>query len=319
MIEISAYHATLQGAGIYRLPDPGYLRLSGADRVDFLQRQTTNDIRLLDPTHALTSVLTSPTARILDVLTLLEEGDQIGLLTLSGRSDNTASFLRGRIFFNDDVRLDDLSAEFDQVIIYGPTASDTLASLGMPPPGEGEVSRGSFDGISIAVIGVRGAGEPENHILIPKDFTENAISALKSAGASQISEEIFWLLRIEDGIPSARGELNEAFTPLEVGLQEAAISLTKGCYTGQEIIARQVNYDKVTRRLVGLRLSAPVDPGVQVRADGKPAGQITSIASSPRFGVIALAVLKRPYDQAGTHVNVEDVQAEVIELPFTTE
>ncbi len=318
MIEISAYHAALQGAGIYRVPDPGYLRLSGVDRVEYLQRQTTNDIDLLDSNLALTSVLTSPTARILDVLTLLEEGDQIGLLTLPGRSDNTASFLRGRIFFNDDVRLEDLSGEFDQIMLFGPTASDTLASLGMNPPGEGEVSRGSFDGTSISVIGVH-AGEPENLILIPKNFTENAVSALESAGASQISEEIFWLLRIEKGIPGARGELNEAFTPLEMGLQEAAISLTKGCYTGQEIIARQVNYDKVTRRLVGLRLSAPVDPGVQVRADGKPAGQITSIASSPRFGAIALAVLKRPYDQAGTHVNVEDVQAKVVELPFTTE
>ncbi len=316
MSDIKAYQTALEKAAIYRISDAGYLRISGADRVDFLQRQTTNDIRLLKSPLALVSVLTSSTARILDVLTLIDEGDQIGILTLQQRTDATISFLRSRIFFNDDVSLDDLSTEFDQILLFGPKAADTLESWGMNLPGEGEVAQIDIDGALVTVIGQAGFAEIEFRLLFSEVESDTVISALLKAGATQIDEEVHQILRIEGGIPRAQGELTDNFTPLEVGLQDLAISLTKGCYTGQEIIARQVNYDKITRRLVGLRLDAPVDPGAQVHADGKPAGQVTSIANSPRFGDIALAILKRPFDQADTKVVVGNIQALVVELPF---
>ncbi len=114
-------------------------------------------------------------------------------------------------------------------------------------------------------------------------------------------------------------ELTEAHTPLEINLQ-AAISTDKGCYTGQEIIARQINYDKITRSMVGLRLEAPTHAGARVSAGDKSAGTVTSAVESPRYGPIALAVLKRPNNLAGTKVVVMDnevnIRGELIELPF---
>jgi folate-binding protein YgfZ len=102
-------------------------------------------------------------------------------------------------------------------------------------------------------------------------------------------------MRVEAGLPAAGAELSEDYTPLEAGLA-AAISSTKGCYTGQEVLARQITYDKVTQHLCGLRLTRRAQPGGRVWApDGSPVGRVTSAATSPRFGEIALAVVKRPH------------------------
>ncbi len=318
MVDLTAYNAALEGAFFHQVSDPGYLRIGGGDRVDYLQRQTTNDVSQLVSSVAVVSVLTSPTTRILDVLTLLDEGEHIGILTLPGRGASTAGFLRSRIFFNDDVSLDDLSEDFDQIIIEGPRSANTLTVLGLTPLGVGAVSQGDVGGVPATVIGQSGVNEVAYRFLVPKVESPKLVSALMEAGAPHIDEDLYQVLRVEAGMAGARGELTENYTPLEVGLQEIAVSLTKGCYTGQEVIARQVNYDKVTRGLVGLQLAAPVDAGAQVRADGRPVGQVTSVATSPRFGEIALAVLKRPFDQKGTQIHVGDIRGEVVGLPFSS-
>ena len=105
--------------------------------------------------------------------------------------------------------------------------------------------------------------------------------------------------------------MSEAYTPLEVGLQ-AAISDSKGCYTGQEIIARQITYDKVTQQLRILRMEKPLEPGAQVRVEGKKAGVLTSAAESPQFGPVGLAVLKRPHHEIGTLVELETVDGTLV-------
>ena len=94
----------------------------------------------------------------------------------------------------------------------------------------------------------------------------------------------------------------------------------KGCYTGQEVLARQINYDKITRQMVGLRLETPVQRGAAVQVEGRGAGEVTSAVVSPRFGAIALAVVKRPHFEPGTVVMVasgeETARGEVVSLPF---
>jgi folate-binding protein YgfZ len=106
---------------------------------------------------------------------------------------------------------------------------------------------------------------------------------------------------VENGLPAAESELTGDYTPLEMGL-ETAISNTKGCFTGQEVIARQLNYDKVTQHLVILRLQAHGEAGERAWVEGRPVGLLTSAVQSPRFGPLALAVIKRPYHQPGTGV-----------------
>ncbi|GAH84222.1 unnamed protein product, partial [marine sediment metagenome] len=113
--------------------EPGYLRISGPDRLAFLQRQTTNDIGLLSIDHPLITVLTSPTGRILDVLWIIDEGDETyGLLTLPGQGDKTAEFLTSRIFFMDKVSIENSSDDLLQIDLLGDGTSDLLQELGVP-------------------------------------------------------------------------------------------------------------------------------------------------------------------------------------------
>jgi folate-binding protein YgfZ len=157
---------------------------------------------------------------------------------------------------------------------------------------------------------------PAQQLTMLKEFLENF-------KAVEVSSKVYDVLRIEAGIPAAGHELTEDYTPLETGLG-ATISHTKGCYTGQEVIARQITYDKVTRQLVGLKLVAEADVGDDIRlADTHQAiGKITSAADSPRFGQIALGVIRKPYDQPGTKLLVGDEPDSqpglVTELPFHT-
>jgi tRNA-modifying protein YgfZ len=299
----------------YHLPSVGCLRLTGPDRVAFLQRQTTNDVTTLAPHRTVTTVLTSPTARILDVLQLFDEGDAIGILPLPGRAETTYPYLRRRIFFNDNVTLTNASAAYTIFDLEGENAGDWLSAQGIePPPLDGSVT-GTLAGVSVRVLGQPGLAGIGYRILAGESLTGH----LTRSGIPPLSLPDYDILRVEAGLPTVGRELTEDYTPHETNL-DAWISETKGCYTGQEILARQVTYDKITRHMVGLKLEAPIQPGMNVRAEGKPAGIITSAVISPSLGPIALAILKRPHDEPGTSVTIGGetgaANAIVVPLPF---
>lgn len=319
-LDLQAYEAALRAAAFFPLVDPGALLVSGPDRQAFLQRQTTNDLRLLSPQRAVVSVLTSPTARILDVLTLLEENGAILALTLPGRGMETARFLRSRIFFGDKVSLEQRSETLVQIELIGPGSAEIAGRLGLPQlPGIDALSTGEHAGTPTRAIGQRGPGP---RLLVPAEQAGRLVTAMLDAGARELDPGTYTVLRIEAGIPAAGHELTEEYTPLEAGLQEA-VSDSKGCYTGQEVIARQITYDKVTRHLVGLELQGSVSQGARLWApeQSSAAGTVTSAAHSPRFGHIALAVVKRPFNQPGSALLCGDPQAgipaKVRALPFT--
>jgi folate-binding protein YgfZ len=316
---LADYTAALSGAAFFPQVSAGYLVIGGLDRSAFLQRQTTNDVRLLSPERALVTALTSPTARILDVLTLLAESDAIVALTLPDRGAETARFLRSRIFFIDKVSVDDASAAYTQIDLLGPQAGEGLVRLGLNrPPQVGEVLSSEVAGDPIRVLGQRGFGY---RLLAPADSAQAVVARLSEAGAIALTPQSFDLLRVEAGSPAAGHELVAEYTPLEAGL-EWAISDAKGCYTGQEVIARQISYDKVTRHLVGLQAEAEVSVGEPLRSpqDERPAGSVTSAAISPRFGPIALGIIRRPFAEPGTWLAVGeppgDRFATVTALPF---
>jgi folate-binding protein YgfZ len=310
-LNLSAYQAAHGGAAYFRWHDPGYLRIGGADRETYVQRQTTNDARTLAPDRALLTVLTSATARILDVwLLLVEPDDQIGVITLPGRGAITARYLHSRIFFMDKVTVTDASAQVAQVELIGPAAGDVLAQIGLAPaPTPGAVIEGDgLRGIGIGVNRWWWIGAP--------DRIADLLARFESAGAAALDAETYDVLRIEAGQPGPARELTEDYTPLEANL-DAAISGSKGCYTGQEVIARQVTYDKVTRRLVGLRLAVPASPGAEVQIEGRTVGVITSAAESPRLGSVALAVLRRPHHAPGLAIRVGGtISGVTAALPF---
>lgn len=315
-IDDPAYTAARTGAAFFRVPDPGVLRLTGADRRDYVQRQTTNDIRRLGPDRPLLTVLTSGTARIVDLWWLIEvpEAEAIDLLTLPGRGARTAAYLTRRIFFMDQVALRDTSGDHVLIELRGPQAPEVLRALGSPFPAVGTLERAEQG--DLRAIGVRA---DEALLILPGAQADAVQEHLRRAGALPLSAAAREVLRVEDGYPGPDRELTEDYTPLEANL-DALIAGDKGCYSGQEVLARQVTYDKIARRLTGLRCAGPVSVGADVRVEGRAVGSVTSAVESPRLGWIALAVLRRPHHAAGTGVAVGQagagVQAETVALPF---
>lgn len=312
----------IQKTAFYELNKAGYLKVSGEDRLAFLQRQTTNDIRLLSAIQALFSVLTSPSARIIDVLYLLLDADSIGLITLPGYAESTARFLKSRIFFMDKVSLSDASDEFSQIDIFGPQVGSALEKLGVNSlPEVDEIRTVEISGWEFRLLHMQPAIGLGFRIIARSSDRQDVIDLLQDSGILQADEREYRLVYIEAGIPYAGAELIEAYTPLETRL-ESAVSQNKGCYTGQEVLARQITYDKITQHLSGVRLDSQMSPGRRLWAGEKLAGVITSSAQSPRYGIIALAMLKRPHNLPDTRLEAEDETgnrspARVVDLPFT--
>lgn len=320
--EESSEMATSQQTAVWlSWPDAGTLTLQGPDRIDFLQRQTTNDLSAVGEGDVIRTVLTSPIARILDVFTILVQPDHLIVLPLPGYKQHTLEFLRSRIFFMDKVTIEDVTSQYRHYLVAGEGAVKLLM-----PDGDGIFSAGewlSLDDLESGVMTFTEPGimEPQFHLLVPAESTDQFEDRLHESGGTQISREDYEMLRIESGLPAAGHELVEEYTPFEVRLDDL-VSDRKGCYTGQEVLARQVTHDKVTKRLVGLKLEGEVVAGDSLIHDGARVGAITSVERSGRFGDIALAVVKRPANTSGTAIEVQGdggriVKGEVVELPFT--
>ena len=310
----------------YPLVSAGILRLTGRDRLPFLQRQTTNNINQLSAETGQVSVLTNAAARILDVFFIFisPEGDEsLFLLPLEGKADATARYLKSRIFFMDQVTLTNESPAYCQFIVDGCQAADALKRAGFTTlPMTDGIQHAELDGLPVFLIGWRGLNQPGPafRLVAPAQSADNLQRVFQQSGMLSLDYDTREILRIESGLPAAASEISEEYTPLEIGLGYA-VSDNKGCYTGQEIIARQITYDKITRQMVGLRLDQPVEQGSEVFAEDRSVGKVTSAALSPRLGPLALAVLKRPYFTPQTQVVVKQgeqtIRAQVVELPFS--
>ena len=180
--DLPGYKSAIDGAAFYLLPNLGCLHLSGPDRIGFLQRQTTNDLDLLSPGRALVTALTSPTARILDLLTLyMEDETVIGALTLPGNAALTAAYLQSCIFFTDNVSVSDASTEFAQIELLGPEAGRTMIALGFSTlPEKNQISTSDLAGIAVQAILTDGFAV---RLLVPVEGINSVFATLKGTGA----------------------------------------------------------------------------------------------------------------------------------------
>jgi folate-binding protein YgfZ len=304
----------------FHVTGSGFRRILGADRVDFIQRQTTNDLSALVDGGHISTVLTNPAARIIDVLQVFTtDDDSLCAITLSGHGPATALFLKKRVFFNDRVTVSDETESVRIVDVFGSTGPAASAA-GIPAVDAGLTGLADFGGTAVRMLGISGPFGPVTRLVGPADRFETLVERLETAGFLPLGDADFNAYRVEAGLPGPTTELTEDFTPLETGLRDL-VSDAKGCYTGQEVLARQITYDKITRSLAGIRLDGPARPGARVLAAEGNAGAVTSYANSPREGHIALAVLKRPHFDPGTAVMVETgngpVTGQVVELPFS--
>ncbi|HHY55656.1 MAG TPA: aminomethyl transferase family protein [Chloroflexi bacterium] len=308
--ENTAYSA-LHTAAVWMPPAAGVLRLTDVDRVDFLQRMTTNNIKALHPGESCVTVLTSPTARIIQVFTVLADEDALWLLPAPGETTALERHLRGQIFFMDKVRVSKPERDLTRLRVIGPQAGATLAQSGFVPlpAAEGHWQRVE----EMMILRQELYDLPGYEVIAPVEGVETLLARL---GAPLLDAASYTARRIELGRPAPGAELTGEYSPLEAGMAWACAE-NKGCYTGQEIIARQITYDKVTRTLVGLRSSTLLTPGDTVLVEGREVGVVTSAAYSPALQApVALAILKRPYHAPGAAVTVAGVAAEVAALPL---
>ena len=208
---------------------------------------TTNEINQLRAGQSTVTILTSPTARTLFTFTVVVRADDLLLLPVAHEADALARHLRGQIFFMDAVKLADVSDNWTRMRLMGARAAGVLAALDL-----GGIADGAWaerDGI-YAVKQDR-YDVPGFELLAPVVDAENLTARLVDAGAVLSDDKTYNVKRVELGRPKPGAELVEAYNPLESGMAWVCAE-NKGCYTGQEIIARQVTYDKVTKTLLGL-------------------------------------------------------------------
>lgn len=310
------------GAAFLARSNAGILRLTDDDRADFLHRMTTNEINRLAVGRATVTVLTSPTARILQVFTVLARSDELWLLPAPDTTAALGRHLRGQIFFMDKVSVTDLSETYQRLRVVGPEATTALSAAGfaistLEDDGFAEISvMHDSTPLMVTVLQQLKYELPGYELITPTNDIDALQELLLAAGITAVDEAAYEARRIELGRPASGHELTEEYNPLEAGIGWTCAD-DKGCYTGQEIIARQITYDKITKALVGLRSEVALPVGSALQVDGRTVGVVTSSALSPQLGApIALAVVRRPHHQVGTVLQSDGQSVTVAALPL---
>ena len=325
---ISEHLAVRLHAGLADRSHRGKLRLTGKDRVDFLNGLVTNDIKALQSGGGLYTALTTAKAKMLSDCRVYCLPDAL-MLDLEPEMVEKVTQHLDRYIIASDVTIENLSDSWGLLTLIGPTAPAILAQLtsqAAPPEKEHSIISLIFEGFKLLVSRNEFTGEAGYDLFIPNNGLETLWGHLHQIGAEHglqpVGLEALDSLRVEAGIPRYGVDMDESHFPMEAGIEKRAISYTKGCYIGQETIARADTYGRMNRRLIGLELSgeAPPSKGTTVTAPGDPAkniGLITSAVKSPTLGkVIALAYIHRDFTQSLSKAMIGDQSAHVVDLPF---
>jgi folate-binding protein YgfZ len=290
--------------GMYDEATRGKLALTGSGAKEFLQGQVTNDIEGLTPGSGCYAAFLTPKGKMLGDLRVLDTGTELLLDCERVALQELFNMIR-RFSIGFDVELHKRTLECALLSVFGPDVAE-----GVPEPEH------AHQEMLIGDVVVRAIRTDVGLDLL---CDAAAVEPLKRALAlPELSEEDVERDRIERGRPRYGIDLDDTVIPQEAGLNERAVSFTKGCYVGQETVARLFYRGKPNRSLRGLRLSAAVDAGAMLRLGDKPVGQITSVACSPTLGSIGLGLVRREAP-VGTVVAVGEngTTAEVVELPFS--
>jgi folate-binding protein YgfZ len=297
--------------------------VSGRDRASYLQGLLTNDIQALTPGTGCYAAWLTPQGRMLTDLHVFEAGDMILLDVPAAELAATLQRL-DQFLFSEDVQLADLAGTLASVWIHGPKAAMLLEQVlagaqGLASWPEYHNARATFDeGVSskndlrphfpVVVARVSQLGVPGFVVYIEPPQKAGLERALVERGAVAAEPSVIEAARIEAGYPVFGVDMTDDTIPLEAGIEERAISLTKGCYVGQEVIIRVLHrgHGRVARRLVALRLDGDgVVAGAKIRAGDRDVGNVTSAAVSPTLGSIALGYVHRDFTETGTQLSVE--------------
>jgi folate-binding protein YgfZ len=302
----------IAGAPVARLDlaARGRLSVSGTDRVRFLDGMLTNHVEALRLHEACYAALLDRKGRILADLNVLRFADAVLLDTAEGTHEAVAAALQRHVVA-DDVEIEDLRERWGHCAFEGPGAAEAVSRLGGRAPAPGCLEAGTHDGDTVWWLGGGRVTRAGVQVLGPR----HAVGALADRSRlPQISPEQREALRIEAGLPACGSEMTERTLPAEAGI-EHAISFTKGCFIGQEIVSRLRSRGGVNRQLVKLRAESRVAPRDPIVAAGAEVGTVTSAVLSPASGPLALGYVRTGYAEPGTRVEIAGVPAVVVGLP----
>jgi tRNA-modifying protein YgfZ len=303
VIAATDYDLLTGSTGLVDRSDRGKLRLTGAGVAEFLQGQVTNDVEALAPGEGCYAALLDHKGKLRADMRVLRGADAwlidteaIGLVPVRYTVE---TYSLGR-----EVALEDVTDDRAILSLIGPGARDALDVT--VPAAEHAHAQGGH-GVYVAT-----------HLGVDVICPAGEAGAVRSAlGVEEVSEAAAECARIEAGRPRLGYDMGSETMPQEAGLNERAVSFTKGCYVGQETVARLHYRGKPNRHLRGLRLSAPAERGTPLHVGEKEVGRLGSTCESPRLGSIGLALVRREAAPGDTvRVGDADTTAEVVELPF---
>jgi folate-binding protein YgfZ len=304
------YAAVSERAGLIDRSERGKLALSGTEAKTFLQGQVSNDVEALTAGTGCYAAFLTPKGKMLGDLRVLDAGDELLLDTERVALQPLFNMIRrGTIGY--DVQLHKRTLERGLISLIGPESARIIGAANLPDQEHAHVEL-EIHGIPARAIRTDAGVD----LLCDAERTEQLREALQRAGAQEISEATAECVRIERGRPRYGVELDDGVIPQEAGLNERAVSFEKGCYVGQETVARLHYRGRPNRLLRGLRASVPVEPGASITFGDKKVGRVASGTVSPRLGPIALALVRREAEPGSTVAVGDELTAQVVELPF---
>jgi tRNA-modifying protein YgfZ len=338
-LNLANYTRITEHVGLFNTTNNyGRLFARGKDAIDLLHRMSTNDLKPLEDAKpgAVLTVLLNEKGRFVDVLKVIRDskGDVL-LITSKGNEENDIRWL-DKFTIMEDARFEPATEKISQFLICGPKATAIVsqyASQDLMEASRASVYALQIDSTPATLVKAPSIAGNAWFILIAIDTASGIWSKLEADVLSHegaiFDSQLFDMLRIENGIPIAPNEINDKHNPLELALASEAVSFTKGCYIGQEVIARLDAQNKVQRTLVGLKFADGM-PTIGDRISdesligtplGDEIGEITSITNSPANGAIGLGYIRAKYANPGTVVSVKDsvgnkISATLVQLPF---
>ena len=301
------YRTIVAGSGFRKAVERGRLEFTGADRVTFLQAQVTNDLDSLKTGQGVYAALLTPQGRMVTDLHIHRRPDRVIVDVPISLAPALVSKFDAMVF-SEDVQVSDASERQAQIATIGGLAAQVVAtSCGISPDSVRSLKlweQVDFDGGFIARSDA--AKVDSFDVIFEAERASVLIAALEAAGSLPLSSELAESIRIDSTRPAFGIDMTEETIPLEAGLLERAISTTKGCYVGQELVIRVLHRGggRVARRLVKMRFASKPSARNLV-ADGKNVGQVTSIGESlDDAGWNALGYLHRDYAEVGRHVEL---------------
>ena len=306
------YKALHESAAIGAVAPRGQIAVAGADRASFLHGLLTNDTASLTAGRGCYAAWLTPQGRMLCDLHVLESGDMMLLDVPAAELDGVAARLE-QFHFSEDVRITALTS-LRAIWIPGPAAPRMLHDLAPRDAApytawlQYQNARVELGGVPVVVARIDQLAVPGFVVYADAQHEDEVSAALGAAGALHATPESLEAARIEAAYPVFGVDMTTDTIPLEAGIEDRAISLTKGCYVGQEVIIRVLHrgHGRVARRLVRLQVEGDTPlPGAKAFSGDREVGFVTSAAKSPRLGALALGYLHRDFVDAGTVVDVQ--------------